>query len=342
MGQVGEGHVAACRSERESMSVSDHEGDAMGQIEDTVKTILELREQIQRFGVALKGSESDTKLVLVNPLLASLGWTVGQLDEVRTEYSTPNGVADYALLDRETMRPEYIIEAKSLGLELSQAVAQSMRYSYGLGVRLAVMTNGDEWAMFDFPVDGEGEMRLVTSFSITKSDAVMVALASHAIRNPASSEIVGEELGRIYEVATNLQNPESQSLAYSQPRTDKGEWYALDALQNVEKEGPPSHIKFYDGFVMPIGRWKDLVKWVGLWLAFIREELTEDDCGDDEFRTRTRYIAHNSPRKLNDPIPVGDGVYVEGNVNRAAAIRNSCELLRHCNVDLSLVQVSYD
>lgn len=56
--------------------------------------IVQIRERGERVG------EQDTKAILIEPVLAALGWNVAELDDVRREYrrKPQDNPVDYALL----------------------------------------------------------------------------------------------------------------------------------------------------------------------------------------------------------------------------------------------------
>jgi len=93
-------------------------------------------------------NEQDTKMALVNPVLCALGWRVGNLDEVRQEYKD----ADYAMfVPQNERKPILLVEAKALGEDLYQGkhAKQVMGYTGILGAGWAVLTNGDEYRIYN-------------------------------------------------------------------------------------------------------------------------------------------------------------------------------------------------
>lgn len=93
-------------------------------------------------------SESDTKRTLIEPVLAMLGWDIGDPDEVKAEHSTAAGRVDYAL--RIQGKSEMFVEAKSLGAGLSQRdAAQLVGYCATEGVRWGLLTDGASYELYD-------------------------------------------------------------------------------------------------------------------------------------------------------------------------------------------------
>ena len=94
-------------------------------------------------------SEEATKTALVNPLLRALGWNTEDLHQVYPEYSSAGGRVDYALFIED--KPQLLIEAKALDLNLDDPkwAKQITLYALTTGVRWAVLTNGDEYRVYN-------------------------------------------------------------------------------------------------------------------------------------------------------------------------------------------------
>jgi len=102
--------------------------------------------------------EENTKTKLINPVLDALGWDV-QGDDVEQEFknkSTEDPV-DYALKSEDG--PVIVVEAKALGVNLADPkwIGQLMKYASMAGVEWGVLTNGDEYRLYNttakVPVD---------------------------------------------------------------------------------------------------------------------------------------------------------------------------------------------
>ena len=95
--------------------------------------------------------EQDTKAMLVEPVLAALGWDLYDPDEVNREYrrrSTDNPV-DYALLLMRT--PRLFVEAKGLGENINDPrwANQVISYAAVAGVEWVALTDGAEWRIYN-------------------------------------------------------------------------------------------------------------------------------------------------------------------------------------------------
>lgn len=96
-------------------------------------------------------NEQNTKTALIDPILRALGWDVGDLEEVQQEYKRTkrDKPVDYALL--LLREPRLFVEAKALGQNLNDRkwANQIMGYATVAGVEWVVITNGDEYRIYN-------------------------------------------------------------------------------------------------------------------------------------------------------------------------------------------------
>jgi len=113
--------------------------------------------------------ESETKAKLINPVLKALGWDV-QGDDVELEFKLhpSDNPVDYAL--KLSGRPALFVEAKAIGHDLSDPkwVAQVLGYAVMAGVRWGVLTNGDEYCVYDAGALVPAEEKLFWQVRITE------------------------------------------------------------------------------------------------------------------------------------------------------------------------------
>lgn len=114
------------------------------------RVLVEVAERIVRYRGSSIG-EQNTKVSLIMPVLRALGWDVEDLDEVRLEYRRrpTDKPVDYALmLQRE---PVLFVEAKGLGENLDDRrwASQVISYAAVAGVEWVVLTNGDEYRIYN-------------------------------------------------------------------------------------------------------------------------------------------------------------------------------------------------
>jgi hypothetical protein len=89
------------------------------------------------------GNEANTKALLIEPLLAALGWNVADVDHVVREWRVFDKTClDYALKTDDG--PALYVEAKGLNkaLDDKQFIAQTVNYANNDGVVWCVLTNG--------------------------------------------------------------------------------------------------------------------------------------------------------------------------------------------------------
>ena len=109
-----------------------------------------IRERLSRYKGQPIG-EQNTKAVLIVPVLRALGWDVEDLDEVQMEYrrSSADSPVDFALFILRS--PRLFVEAKALGENLDDRrwASQIMGYAGVAGVEWVVLTDGDEWRIYN-------------------------------------------------------------------------------------------------------------------------------------------------------------------------------------------------
>ena len=141
------------------------------QASDLRDTLSQVRARIGRYR-NLGINEQNTKASLIEPVLRALGWDLEDLDEVQREYKprSADNPFDYALLVLD--RPRLFIEAKALGGDLTDRrwSHQIMAYAVVAGVEWVVLTNGDEYRIYNAhaPVPVEDKMFRVVHVTDTE------------------------------------------------------------------------------------------------------------------------------------------------------------------------------
>lgn len=113
------------------------------------QTLTEVRKRIAKQAKGL--NETNTKSTLIDPVLRALGWDVENLEDVDHEFrlKSHDDPVDYALL---VMRePKLFVEAKALGKDLDDHKwsKQIMSYAGVAGVEWIVLTDGNEWRIYN-------------------------------------------------------------------------------------------------------------------------------------------------------------------------------------------------
>ncbi len=148
------------------------QADALAGALDVVrKRVLQLRERKEIIG------EENTKATLIEPVFSALGWNLLDMDEVRREYrrKPQDNPVDYALLLNRTEC--LFVEAKSLEKDLRDHkwLLQNLTYATGAGVQWCVLTNGDEYRIYNAHAPVAAEERLFRSVRISETESKFLA-----------------------------------------------------------------------------------------------------------------------------------------------------------------------
>ncbi len=130
------------------------------------KRIQQIRDRKETIG------EQNTKAALIDPLLSALGWDLQEIDEVRREYrrKPQDNPVDYALFLNRTEC--LLIEAKSLEKDLGDRkwISQNISYAAVVGVKWCVLTNGDEYRIYNSHAEVDVEEKLFRKVSLSGTD----------------------------------------------------------------------------------------------------------------------------------------------------------------------------
>jgi hypothetical protein len=136
------------------------------------QTLAEVRKRI----AASEGkdmNEQNTKAALIDPVLRALGWDVGNLEEVLQEYKrkSHDKPIDYAML--LLRMPKLFVEAKALGqsLDIPKWANQIMGYAAVGGVKWVVLTNGDDYRIYNSCVAVPIEQKLFRSIRVSDENS---------------------------------------------------------------------------------------------------------------------------------------------------------------------------
>ena len=139
-------------------------------LDDLVGIIETLQQRIRDHGPTLRENETRTRMALIDPLLAALGWDVSDPAVVTPEYNVSGRWADYALL-RPDGQPAATLEAKKLGESLVSHRMQMLNYSNASGVEYAGLTDGNHWELYEVFQRGQLEDRRILDVSIADASA---------------------------------------------------------------------------------------------------------------------------------------------------------------------------
>ncbi len=114
-----------------------------------VGAIEKARAEAEKLKAKKQGNEANTKALVIEPMLAALGWDPTDLDQVVREHKVFDGTSlDYAILLND--KPGLYVEAKSVTSKLSDKgfIAQTINYANNDGVVWCVLSNGLSWRVY--------------------------------------------------------------------------------------------------------------------------------------------------------------------------------------------------
>src|SRR5215218_3682643 len=138
-----------------------------------IDVLPKLRRRIQKIRNRKESiGEQNTKAALIDPVLSALGWSLEELDEVSREYrrKPQDNPVDYALFMLQS--PRLFVEAKALEKDLNDRkwISQTLSYATVVGVEWCVLTNGDEYRLYNAHAAVPVEEKLFRVVRISESD----------------------------------------------------------------------------------------------------------------------------------------------------------------------------
>jgi hypothetical protein len=127
-------------------------------------------------------SEEETKAILIDPVLAALGWHVDELEDVRREYRAKpsDNPVDYALF--VFGKPRLFIEAKALTTALDRkSASQVLGYAATVGVGWCVLANGDEYRLYKSHANVDVDEKLLRTVRLSDPDQAGLCLETLAL-----------------------------------------------------------------------------------------------------------------------------------------------------------------
>jgi predicted transport protein len=289
---------------------------------DTIPKLVDTAAKLKSSG---SGNEANTKALLIEPMIAALGWDPVDLDTVEREVKVFEGTyLDYALkLDG---KPRVYVEAKGLNenLDDKKFIAQTVNYANNDGVVWCVLTNGsrvrvyktnepvamDRKLLFEVDLTDETEtpgekaklLRLISREAVNEGDLdrfgervftdgrVRKALADMAAEPPkAFLDAVGTRLGHPGVPVEALKRSLARILDAPAPPSAGPVGAAAITKPAGPPPGPPSP---------PKGQEYDLDHHLGNKSALITELFDEINAfgtslgGDVTRRIRKQYVAY--------------------------------------------------
>ncbi len=231
--------------------------------------------------------EQDTKATLIEPILAALGWRVDSIDDVRREYrSKPqDNPVDYALFIHRT--PRLFIEAKALEKDPSDRkwIGQTLSYATMVGVEWCVLTNGDEYRLYNAHAPVDVEEKLFRAIRITDPDDQRLVLETLDL---LSKDKTGENLISILWKAQFVDHHVQAALREILSGDDAG---LVRLIRRRTKELKPAEIR------ESLRRAEIRVTFPMLSVAD-DEEATEEDDAAEERRARKPAKSKKKPKRV--------------------------------------------
>ena len=308
-------------------------------LDELVTTIEKLKARIEQHQVELRKSEALTRYALIDPLLRELGWDTSDPALVMPEYNVDGKRADYALLEGDKV--VVFLEAKRLDDPLPNHRDQVTNYANNLGIRYPVLTNGNQWEVYDnSKLLAPLEERQVLNISLANAPASTLALQFLLLWRPnlASGTPVaaGEPI-----VPAPIPVPPTPA-----PANNEG-WTSLAGFHPATGQPVPLTIRFPNGEEKQLGSgyWYEVILQVAEYL--IRTgKLTRDNCPVPVLGG-TRHIVHSEAihsngKEFTEPRALSNGLICEINAGSNSSIRYANVLLQYFGVDAGQVWLRFN
>ena len=262
-------------------------------LESLLSLVEKLRERITANNRELRKNEWLTRYALIDPLLRELGWDTEDPALVIPEYNVGDGsTVDYALLSEG--KPVMMVEAKSLGTPLQDALEQGLRYCLIKRTRYLSITDGERWEIYyDTDKAGDPGKKRLVQFDLKNgsvTEACLKALTLWELR--VSSQVAP---GQTPVVGPTHNQPDSPEPSIPQPTPPSLEWRPLSRLK-PPKNLLPVEIQFPDNSSRPVKRhaWGQLLVAVVRWLVN-NGHLTESHCPILKTENSGKYAVSSEP-----------------------------------------------
>lgn len=279
------------------------------------KPVRLIRERAAKHNEYIKGHETRTRVLLIDPLLRALGWDPENPDEVQLEFKARR-TPDYALM--KDGAAVAVIEAKRLGSNLGSSVQvqviQHIKDPACSQVSLVAFTNGDDWIFCRESGDWKDERVKISS---------------------------NQTFETAFDLATCLSASEFGVPGPKGPR--KG-----TPLPTADPNRKPAHMSFDDGAERAVSSWGKV------YLESARYVVDKGHVSPNDFpvvlaRTKTvkKCAMHTSPIHPNGKgfyarVMVRDGIWLDNGLGSNPARKDySIRMLERFGVDPNTVYVEY-
>ena len=322
--------------------------------------VVKLNTKIDQHREILRKSESATRYGLIDPLLTALGWDLSDPAQVLTEYNSGNGRADYAMVPGNGP-PSLVVEAKSLFTPTAQGIAQSINYCLQDGIKYFVVTNGDDWEVYETHRPVPMQEKRVTAFKITDmNQSTVIGMlwlwrGNFKVGDPAmpAPPPPAEELPTTPSVSVAPPAKPTPPLAVSPSHQGGSNGAPTTSLDHVPPgvplselnpssgNNPPQFMTFPGGTRKPLGKWNRIQVVTVEWLAETGR-LKELDC--PLTGPHGNYLVHTTPYKRNGTLinkrRQVNQYWIDLNYTAVRQIRRAILILNAVGVDPATVFVS--
>lgn len=155
-------------------------------------------------------NEADTRRVIIDPILNALNWKTDKPIHVKCELNASPGFIDYALFKNKDI--DMIIEAKSVDskpLDTRKNIAQIMTYGSAVVTHWGILTNGQEWLIYNLYSNNDLNKRLLCKIDllIASEDEIVEFFTPLVRTNFSQSQMIAkweQSNGKInYEIPVN-------------------------------------------------------------------------------------------------------------------------------------------
>lgn len=275
------------------------------------KTIERLRARITQHGEHIGDHETRTRVILIDPLLRSLGWETEEPASVVHEHSVGRQRVDYALKIQGTIFG--ILEAKALKSKLNDGALVKYVGQHP-NVPVIAFTNGDEWRFF-LKVNQYERETVKVSASLEGAFKIGFDL--------------DQKIGRPGEPPPP---PNGITLPKLLARMMAGEFPKGKKPTRVSFDGVPTEL--------PKRTWKQMYATVASHLV-ATGRIHRGNVPIKRPKAKKPLVSL-SKDGFNSAVDIGGGLWLEANVNATGAVDNSIFLLERCGVDPSTVRVHFD
>ena len=298
--------------------------------------VVELSTKIDQHREILQKSESSTRYCLIDPLLTALGWDLSDPAQVLTEYNSGNGRADYAMAPGSGP-PSLVVEAKSLFTPTAQGIAQSINYCLQDGIKYFVVTNGDDWEVYETHRPVPMQDKRVTAFKITDMNQSAVMGMLWLWRGNFKS---GDPVGPVTHT-TEDETGTSEHEDVTKTGVNKSNGDSLNELTDVTGKAAPQFMSFPDGTQKPVSKWNRIQIAAVEWLVETGK-LSESNC--PLINAHGTHLVHTSPYRRNGnrftaPMQIGQ-LWIEAHASARGQLRRTEDILNAAGVDPATVFVS--